>query len=238
MRLLEDYLRTSDPELREKIELVSGEHEILASKIYRAFWVYVARHQPHEEEMYAERLLEENPRLTLTLLRPILREAYPEESVILEKGDAFLHKKDLVEKGKSIYVNLAASFSMIESDGFARGVLDELAQSEDKEIAELAEGLAAFIDQNREHYLLKAEDYRKNKGWNDLQWFKIKYLGSYAVSGLTKPDIDKLLGAPDYSDGAVYIYWGKRDYPEGNHLWIYFLDGVYSGAEWGDAPDA
>ena len=74
LKLLDEYRKTGDPEIRESIEQASGESEILAGRIFRAFRIFSSRHQRPEDNEFADNALSANTKLSLSVLRLLFSE--------------------------------------------------------------------------------------------------------------------------------------------------------------------
>ena len=221
MKLLEEYRMTGDPRKREAIEQASGESEILATRVFRAFRMLCFRPHSTEEKAFADHVLSANTELSLVLLRLLFAER-PDT----DDGDR-LFELDIM---RSTYLGWCAGIAAIERDGVARGILEELSQHEDKDVASEAKSMLEHIRTN--NYVSKSNAYKKLGRWGDLQWLNLGCLRK----GMHRTDIVEIFGTPAFDDGILLAYHGKRDYPKGNYLWFSLLDTQLLTWEWGQSP--
>lgn len=221
LKLLDEYRRTGDPKKREAVEQASGESEILASRVFRAFRMLCFRPHSTEEKAFAGHVLSANTELSLVLLRLLFAER-PDT----DDGDR-LFELDIM---RSTYLGWCAGIAAIERDGVARGILEELSQHKDKDVASEAKSMLEHIRTN--NYVSKSNAYKKLGRWGDLQWLKLRCLRK----GMHRADIVEILGTPAFDDGILLAYHGKRDYPKGNYLWLSLLDTQLLTWEWGQSP--
>ncbi len=221
MKLFEEYRMTGDPRKREAIEQASGQCEILASRVFRAFRILCFRQHSTEEQAFADHVLSANTELSLTLLRLLFAER-PDT----DDGDR-LFERDIM---RSTYLGWCAGIAAVERDGVARNILDELSQHKDKDVASEAESMLEYIRMN--NYVSKSKTYKKLGRWGDLQWLSLRCLRK----GMHRADIVGILGTPAFDNGILLAYHGKRDYPKGNYLWLGLLDTQLLTWEWGQSP--
>jgi hypothetical protein len=214
------YLQSGDPSDRRAVEEAANEAEILGTRIYDSFWTYCARGIATESLSNARRELARNPHLTLTLLRPILRQD-PKE----------WNRGILVQEGQEVYLNLCAQVASVESDKFAHTLLKVISEEANLPCATHAKRLLEFVDSG-ENLRAKSEGYVKTKSWKDLLWLKDNVL----CPGMSRSEIRALLGDADFTSGAFVAYQSVNDQSSPRYLWLYFLDTSLKDCDWGNAP--
>jgi hypothetical protein len=228
---LQRYLSTSDWKLRKEIAEADGEAEILASRIFRAFDAYCIKGISYEEKRESEKELERNPKLTLSLLRPILKERMTEEEMQKHGGASY---PPVDPSHVDTYFNFCIRFAAVEHDGYAMDVLSQLCNDRDSEISEKALESIRFVNEEW-NYRFKSELYKKRKNGDALKWLAKHYLSAHKVSGLSLPDVEDVLGPADYPNSLVWI--GLYDGVSGTtkrHLRLSFFDGQFESWEWGE----
>ena len=215
---LVDYIRTADAQKRIVVKEANGPHEILATRIFRAFHAYSTHGMPFERSRDAEEELLRNPLLTLTVLRPVLE----------EKGDTTYGAS--LGKNQAIYLNLCARVASTEADGLGMSILAEVSKHEDARLADLASRLKDYVENN--NYLTKGERYRAEGGWSDLEWIQKHYL----KPGMRRGEIEEVIGKGVIINDHTVAYHGKRSFQGKNFLYVSYADDVFASAEWGQPP--
>ena len=228
MRALAEYFQSADPEKRKAVETATGLREIRASRIYQAFWISIQKGAPHHLVDDSQRVLYENPKLTLMVLKPLVRER-PAEG---DEGKTYP-----LSYAQEQYLGMCGYVGAIEKDGFARRILKEISETVGGEIAVKAS--KELKELAKDNYRTISASYRKTKLWSDLGWLMTVYL----KHDMPVKEVVEVLGKPDFSEGAMLVYRAKREYPylkDECYLWLYAYDSAFLDA-WqlgGKPPEA
>jgi hypothetical protein len=209
--ILERYLATADWRDRLRVADAWGEGEILASRIFRAFDIYVGLKPgffvSYEAEGGLWRCLEEakselvrNPHLSLLYLRPIVDEVPPGEGDGV--GDAVLDRTR--PQYSEDYLCFCAGIAAVEEDGFAREVLRGLADHNKENVGESARG--EVLDLDKFNIFSVGRRYRKGKAWEDLYWVSSHYL----KRDLPRSKVEEHLGPGEVIDEHTVVYEGNE----------------------------
>ncbi|MFH1732582.1 MAG: hypothetical protein ABIF82_13160 [Planctomycetota bacterium] len=214
------YLHTGDAEARRQVEALDGEDELLATRIYLAFWKYCTRGLDDDQRVWAESELLLNPRLTIAILRPI----------VMEPADAW-NNGILVSEAQEVFLNLCSKVASVEEDGFARGVLIDIGNNRSIPCSPDAKSLVEFIDSGN-NVAAKAKSYRASGSQKDLWW-----LSNRAFWKGARPEaMHHLLANPAFSSGPFEAYAASVNEHERAYLWCYYFDGALEAWTWGGAP--
>jgi hypothetical protein len=224
-RVLRKYLVGADWRDRLTIMKATGTREILASRIYRAFerWVVIIEgDHVGIESAYAE--LIRNPRLTLVYLRPVLRERPDTSSAEWRSlGDGYPPAGPEHTDG---YLSICCKIAEIEDDGYARGVLQALVNSEDSHVRERASSILTYLETNS--IGPRARGYRDLRAWQDLLWIQSNYLRR----GMSQGKIESLLGPGAVAEGHAVLYGATSDTGERGTLRLNYYEGWLDSWEW------
>lgn len=222
MKLLAEYRETGDPRKREMLEQATGECEILAGRIFRAWRTVTFGRADSEECDAAWGVLSANTALSLEFLRLLFSEC-PDG----DDGDRLLE----LDMMRSTYLGWCLSIAAVEPDGLAGDILEALSRHEDKEVASEASGLLEYVRQDNRD--VRSSDYKQFGRYKDLKWLSQRCLPKW----MGRADIVDLLGSPALDDGILLVYHGRRDYPRGNYLWLGLFDSKLLMRDWGQSPD-
>jgi hypothetical protein len=236
LAVLERYLATADWRDRMRVADAEGEDEILASRIFRAFDVYV-RMKPGflvsgEAEGGAGRCLKEarpellrNPHLSLLWLRPVVDEVPPDVRDGL--GDYVLSRTGL--QYCEHYLCLCTEIGMVEEDGKAREVLRELTGHSNEMVRKSAQGALLYLEEV--NIFNVGRRYRESQASEDLHWVSDYYLRE----GLPRPKVERHLGPGRMVNSYTVLYEGKRTgrgRPGPGALRLEYHDGRLNVWEW------
>lgn len=196
---LDNYLKTHETKWRRIVTDSKGLSEIQASRIYRAFHVYLTG-APYDDKKQWKKEIEElyrNPQITLSVLRPLVEEQVNDE--LDDEGYNGMGGDIII-----VFLNLCQNVAEIETDGFAYSILQSLSDNSDIRIVNKVRKVMEHLALN--NWRVKTDSYNLNKDCFSLKWLVDNYFSKRSVTQL---DIKNLLGVGVEIQNNVWCYKGK-----------------------------
>jgi len=146
---IEKYVATSDWHIRQDIMNATGYSETVASRIFRGFNVLRTNAKPCDESAIVEAASEEinrNPRYTLYVLEPVLREKMTEADEAKYSGSSY---PPVWPDNIDLFFNICVDFALSHDGEFAAKKLEALSKDDDKSIAKKAKKYFDFYQSEK-----------------------------------------------------------------------------------------
>jgi hypothetical protein len=220
---LKNFMETSKPKWRIKVEDAEGEEEILASRIYLAFKIASFPRSLSDPSIKknAWKELNRNYKLTITLLAPIVNEGLNYE----------LEKEWMQPEARiSVYLTFLCRIARIEKDKFALNILKNLTKHPNDYVSQYAEFKISVY--KKENLKIFSQQYKETRQLAALQWIKKNYLEK-KISTISRDDIEDVLGQGKLTTNYKYAYLAKGEYVY-QYLLITFHDQYFAKCEWAE----
>ena len=227
LRLLDDYIKTSDWHKRVLIMNATGESEILATRIFGAFDILDLGHAPMDDVSIVAAAWNEiytNAALSLAVLQPIVFERATEEDKTKWANETYL---PVSGEKRSLYLQICSYIGQIETNSAAQSILTKFSQSTNAELAAEARTHLERVSQENWHAMRKS--YLETKSRPCLQW-----LAHHALrKGMTKAEAEMYIGAGVANSHAGFDYISV-DGGAKSILALNYWDGILYRWEWRD----
>jgi len=194
---LEEYLATSDWHKRIKIQNETGQNELIASRIFRAFDLIKIGKAPRDDVSEVDAAWEEllrNPALTVLVLKPVLFESVDRKD---RESMSSMPYPPVSDQYRDIVFSVFRRIATFEVTTNAMFAMQELSKSPNAEIArEAKHNLQLALEEN---WRAKKAIFQATHSGEILNWFA----DNVFHKGLNRRDIEMYLGkgteAPDFS---------------------------------------
>jgi hypothetical protein len=225
LRLLADYETSSDWHKRMLIKSATGESEILASRIFRAFEILSRGHAPMDDVSVVQAARDEiyrNATLSLAILHPIVFEkATPEDKTTF----ANLTYPPVSDENQSLYLQICGDIAAVETNGTAQSILTEFSNSTNAQLAALARLQVKQV--SRENWQTMRKSYERTRSPRSLRW-----LVQHALrKGMTRPEVETYVGGGIENSSFGFDY-SAADGDAKSTLELKYWDGILYRWEW------
>lgn len=223
--LLNEYLSTGDWQKRVDIMNASGNAEIGASRIFRAFNILSIGKKPKDDANYLEEARKEiyrNPKITLVVLKPILSEKLNKANSL--RG--YWASADLEQSAhQSTYLQICCDIAQTETNAFATQILEEIVRNSDSNLLALAK---IYLKQAREeNWGIHQQRFLQTKSPTSLSWLANHMLNK----GMRQEVIESIFGMGIRQTDSS-IEYSAEDENERRVLKLFYWDGELSTWLW------
>jgi len=208
LQQLELYIANSDWHLRVQIARATGDAELVASRIFKAFEVVRSNSQPRDEVAEVNAAWSElcrNPAITISVIKPILY-----ESVGPEDRDAIsrMSLPTVTKENRGVVLSIFVRIARFEFGTNAIAALSDLSASTNTEIA--VDAKRSLLVASRENWRAQKTLFDRTRSGGILDWFSDNVLRK----GLTRHDVELYLGKG--TEGADFAIEYSGTGPRGN----------------------
>lgn len=195
---LDTYLKTHETKWRRIVTDSKGLSEIQASRIFRAFHVYLSGALYDDTKQWKKEIEElyRNPQITLSVLKPLVEEQINEE--LDDEGYKGM-ESDII----TVFLNLCQDIAEIETDGYSYSIIKSLSESADTRITSKVKKVIEHLSLN--NWKTKSESYLRNKDYLSLKWL----VDNYFKKDVDQSEVKALIGSGIEIQSNVWVYQGK-----------------------------